>query len=83
MRQRAVKITGDDCRSCGACCVGGFDDGAGWADCTAEDVVRMSRHARARLVTARYGSTSQGASTSIATPTKMTAAFGKVQPRCL
>jgi Fe-S-cluster containining protein len=55
MRQRTVKITSADCRSCGACCVGGFDDGAGWADCTAEDVIRMSRHARVWLVTERYG----------------------------
>jgi len=78
MRQRTVKITSADCRSCGACCVGGFDDGAGWADCTAEDVIRMSRHARVRLVTERYGVTSQVASTSIATPSKMTAEFGKV-----
>jgi len=71
-----VKITCDDCRSCGACCVGSMDDGHGWADCTEEDVVRMTRSARARLVPIRYGFTFNPA--ILATPTKMTPEFGKV-----
>lgn len=44
------QITSEDCRSCGACCVGGYDEGYGWADCTVDDVKRMSRAVRARLV---------------------------------
>jgi Fe-S-cluster containining protein len=44
-----TEITGNDCRSCGACCIGG-DEGDGWADCTTEDVMRMTRQARAQLV---------------------------------
>jgi len=59
------KITGEDCRSCGACCIGGMDDGEGWADCSEEDILRMPERLRARL----YG---------FATPTKMMDAFGKV-----
>jgi Fe-S-cluster containining protein len=76
MRPKAVKITGADCRSCGACCVGGMDDGEGWADCTEEDVIRMSRHARSRLVAIHYGFAFTPA--RAATPTKMTPEFGKV-----
>jgi Fe-S-cluster containining protein len=45
------QITAEDCRTCGACCVGGFDEGYGWADCTVDDVKRMSRAVRAQLVT--------------------------------
>jgi Fe-S-cluster containining protein len=71
-----AKITGADCRSCGACCVGGVDDGEGWADCTKEDVLRMSRHARSRLVPMSYGMVFNPA--LAATPTKMTREFGKI-----
>jgi Fe-S-cluster containining protein len=71
-----VKITGDDCRSCGACCVGGFEDGEGWADCTEEDILRMSRHARDRLVPMRY---SWNYTPAIgATPTRISDEFGKM-----
>lgn len=38
-----------DCRTCGACCVGDLDDGMGYADCSVDDVRRMSRYARNRL----------------------------------
>lgn len=43
-----------DCLTCGACCVGDLDDGAGFADCSVDDVKRMSRHARSRLTDVRY-----------------------------
>lgn len=49
------KMTAKDCRTCGACCAGGYADD-GWADCTVEDVRRMSRHVRARLVTSSFKS---------------------------
>jgi len=43
-----VKITADDCRSCGACCVANGDGGDvlahGYADLTLEDVERMTPH---------------------------------------
>lgn len=42
-----------DCRSCGACCAGGYADYL-HADCTAADVAAMSRAARARLVTGAH-----------------------------
>lgn len=42
-------VTNLDCRTCGACCVGAWDDGFGWADCTTDDVKRMSRAVRAKL----------------------------------
>lgn len=45
-----LKITGDDCKSCGACCLGGYEDGGGWADCTKADVARMSVPVRRQLV---------------------------------
>lgn len=70
-----AKITGADCRSCGACCVGGLDDGYGWADCTEEDVRRMSRYVRARLVAIRYGFNYNPAIG--ATPTRMDPDVGK------
>jgi len=72
-----AKITGEDCRSCGACCVGGLDDGGGWADCTEADVIRMSRNTRARLVPIRYGGFIFNEA-QVATPTKMDPTFGKV-----
>lgn len=71
-----VKITGADCRSCGACCVGGFDDGEGWADCTPEDVAKLSRHVRDKLVVVRYGFNFNPA--IAATPTRMDKTFGKM-----
>ena len=74
-RSKRPKITDEDCRSCGACCVGGFDDGYGWADCTEEDVVRMSRRVRLRLVPIRYGFNFNPAIG--ATPTRMDPSFGK------
>ena len=62
-------ITGEDCQSCGACCLGG-DEGQGWADCTAEDVMRMTHQVRKQLVPLRLG----WAHTErwVATPTVMT-----------
>jgi len=70
-----VKITADDCRSCGACCVGGFDDGYGWADCTEEDILRMSPSVRKKLVPIRYGFNFNPA--LAATPTRMDETYGK------
>jgi Fe-S-cluster containining protein len=72
---KKIKITSDDCRSCGACCLGGFDDGYGWADCTEEDVVRMSPSVRRRLVAIRYGMHYTPAVMS--TPTRMDPTYGK------
>ena len=71
-----IKITGDDCRSCGACCVGGLDDGYGWADCTPEDVARMSRDVRRRLVPYRHGWSYTPAIK--ATPTRVDPTYGKM-----
>jgi Fe-S-cluster containining protein len=62
-------IAGSDCRTCGACCVGGVDDGH-YADVTSKDVVQMSPHVRRRLVSLRAAG-----STYLATPTRM-ATFG-------
>jgi len=70
-----LKITGAECRSCGACCVGGLDDGYGWADCTAEDVARMSRRVRLQLVSIRHGFNFNPA--IAATPTRKNPSFGK------
>jgi len=48
-----MKITADDCRSCGACCVANGDGGDvlayGYADLTSEDVERMSPRVRSQL----------------------------------
>lgn len=70
-------MTGEiDCRSCGACCLGG-DGRQGWADCTVADVVRMTRRVRAQLVPIdKLGwiHTECGA----ATPTVRSAEFGGV-----
>lgn len=49
-----LKITADDCRSCGACCVSGNPSGGdvldyGYADLTTKDVARMSPHVRYQL----------------------------------
>lgn len=55
-----VKITGADCRSCGACCVASGDGGDvlahGYADMTPEDVARQSPHVRRQLHTLLIGS---------------------------
>ena len=61
-----------DCRTCGACCLGGYDVPGGWADCTVDDVKRMSRAVRARLVEGGW------AGALPATPTVMTRQFGAV-----
>lgn len=66
-----------DCRTCGACCVGGYDDATGWADCSVEDVKRMSRHARARLVKQQLGWVFNNA-IHYATPTTFTEEFGSM-----
>jgi len=55
--------------------VGGFDDGYGWADCTEDDVLRMSSAVRRRLVPIRYGFNFNPA--LAATPTRMDETFGK------
>lgn len=39
-----------DCRTCGACCVSTEDTPYGWADVTADDLARMSRRVRLKLV---------------------------------
>lgn len=49
-----------DCRTCGACCTtvqaraAGAATSTGWADCTVEDVKRLSRAARSHLVPVRH-----------------------------
>lgn len=57
-----------DCRSCGACC-GGSHANDEHAHCTADDVIRMSRAARARLVDrgGRIGMVQPGDTASTAT----------------
>ncbi len=49
----ALKITADDCRTCGACCVsGGYSTDAldyGYADMSPTDVARLSPHVRRQL----------------------------------
>ena len=68
------KLTSADCRACGACCLGGYDVAtSGWADCTIEDVKRMSRAVRAKLINADGRGWSPPA-----TPTVMTKKFGAV-----
>lgn len=69
-----TEITANDCKSCGACCIGG-DEGQGWADCSAEDVMRMTRQVRAQLVPIRSGGWSF-TDRWYATPTVMTKAGG-------
>lgn len=48
-----LKITQDDCRSCGACCISTDANpyvlDYGYADLTAKDVARMSPHVRRQL----------------------------------
>lgn len=44
------RVTEKDCRSCGACCAIGPAGQRGWADCTVDDVKRMSRAIQSRLV---------------------------------
>lgn len=65
-----TEITANDCKACGACCIGG-DEGQGWADCTAEDVMRMTRQVRARLVPIRSGGGWSFTDRWYATPTVM------------
>jgi Fe-S-cluster containining protein len=72
--KKRASITSASCRSCGACCLGGLDDGHGWADCTIEDVVRMSRHVRDKLVGIQRGFFHTDS--IVATPTKFSEAFG-------
>ena len=59
MRTAKLKITADECRSCGACCVSngnGADVLAhGYADLTDEDVAKMSPHVRRQLHTFDLG----------------------------
>lgn len=66
-----------DCRTCGACCVGGYDDGAGFADVLPVDAARMSRHVRLQLVRGpRFGVADD--SQSLATQYVMTEELGAV-----
>ena len=69
-------VTASYCRSCGACCVGGYDDGAGYATVTPRDLVRMSRHVRRQLVTIDHGAFADAP--SMATPVEMTEEFGGI-----
>jgi Fe-S-cluster containining protein len=73
---RRPQITDEDCRSCGACCRGSYDDDSGWADCTVDDVKRMSRAARERLVPLRHGLAWRSA--HLATPASVTEQWGKL-----
>ena len=55
----AIKITADDCRSCGACCVAADDGGDvlayGYADLSSKDVARMSPYVRRKLLDLSIG----------------------------
>ena len=48
-----MRITADDCRTCGACCVSGGDGKMvrdhGYADLTIDDVGQLSRHVQRQL----------------------------------
>lgn len=46
-------MTDFDCRACGACCVGGLDDGRGYADVSVNDLMGMSTFVAAQLVKVR------------------------------
>jgi Fe-S-cluster containining protein len=70
------QINAEDCRSCGACCRGSYDDDSGWADCSVEDVLRMSRAVRARLVPLHHGLAWHSA--HLATPASVTEMWGKL-----
>jgi Fe-S-cluster containining protein len=52
-----VKITAEDCRSCGACCTSESDEVVvyGFADLTSADVARMSSRVRAKLLEVPIG----------------------------
>lgn len=66
-----------DCRTCGACCVGGYDDGAGFASVLPTDAAKMSRHVRLQLVRGpRFGVADD--SPSMATAYVMTEECGAV-----
>lgn len=65
-----------DCKSCGACCVGGYEDGEGFAYCSTSDVKRLSRSVRHRLHVSRLGPMETVA--SLSTPAVMTEDFGKI-----
>jgi len=62
-----------DCRACGACCIGGMDDGEGFADMEADEPACLSLHHRRRLHVTRF---QDGERTS--TPGAMTEEFGKI-----
>lgn len=49
----AVTFRPTDCRTCGACCGGGYADDV-HADCSVADVVAMSRAVRARVVASTH-----------------------------
>lgn len=69
MKEKTIATPKYDCQNCGACCVGDLDDGRGFADVTVEDVARMSRRVRARLVDDGRGARS--------TPYNVTKELGK------
>lgn len=73
-----TRPTSADCRTCGACCVGGYDDDHGFADCSESDVKRMSRHARSRLHVGSVGPIDRDRLDCYSTPALMTEDFGKV-----
>jgi len=53
------KITADDCRACGACCVAATDGGDveahGYADMSPKDVARVSSHVHRQLLKIHVG----------------------------
>lgn len=68
VREEAALI---DCRGCGACCVGGYDDGCGFASVLKPDLDRMSSHIRNKL-----NARSVGGEVYFATPSSFTEEFG-------
>jgi Fe-S-cluster containining protein len=68
-----VKITADDCRSCGACCVsaGSGEDvlDYGYADLTEEDVAQVSPRVRAQLMEISVGGETRHATRAKQLPT--------------
>lgn len=62
-----------DCRACAACCIGGFDDGHGFADLLPGEDVRWPAKHRYRLVVLRVQD-----QVYRSTPGDMTEDYGKI-----
>lgn len=72
MTRVRIKITGDACRSCGACCFsasGGEVLAYGYADLTPDDVARLAPATRRKLVEMFVGGEVRHATAARALPT--------------